>query len=154
MDLHNRPEPAGERGGTLAFLKEALAGTRRDFTEGSIPRAVILLAVPMVLEMFMESLFGFVDMLFVSKLGAEAVAAVALTEGMMSLLFGVAVGLSMSTTAMVARRVGEKNWEEAGVVAVQAVFVGLAISSVVAVTGILAAPHLLRGMGADAKATV
>lgn len=151
MESHNRPGPAGERGGTLAFLKEALAGTRRDFTEGSIPRAVVLLAVPMVLEMFMESLFGFVDMLFVSKLGAEAVAAVALTEGMMSLLFGVAVGLSMSTTAMVARRVGEKNWEEAGVVAVQAVFVGLAISSVVAVTGILAAPHLLRGMGADEK---
>lgn len=135
--------------GILAFLKEALSGTKRDFTEGSLSRAVILLAVPMVLEMSMESLFGFVDMLFVSKLGADAVAAVALTEGMMSLLFGVAVGLSMSTTAMVARRVGEKNWEEAGVVAVQAVFVGLAVSGVVAVTGLLAAPHLLRGMGAS-----
>ncbi|MCC6291131.1 MAG: MATE family efflux transporter [Bryobacterales bacterium] len=135
--------------GILAFLKEALSGTKRDFTEGSLSRAVVLLAVPMVLEMSMESLFGFVDMLFVSKLGAAAVAAVALTEGMMSLLFGVAVGLSMSTTAMVARRVGEKNWEEAGVVAVQAVFVGLAVSGVVAVTGLLAAPHLLRGMGAS-----
>lgn len=151
MEAQSRPGPASESGGTLAFIKEALAGTRRDFTEGSIPRAVILLAVPMVLEMFMESLFGFVDMLFVSKLGAEAVAAVALTEGMMSLLFGVAVGLSMSTTAMVARRVGEKNWEEAGVVAVQAIFVGLSISLLVAAGGVLAAPHLLRGMGADEK---
>lgn len=151
LEEQSKPAPPVESHGALAFLKEALSGTRRDFTEGSIPRAVVLLAVPMVLEMFMESLFGFVDMLFVSKLGAEAVAAVALTEGMMSLLFGVAVGLSMSTTAMVARRVGEKNWEEAAVVAVQAIFVGLAVASVVATIGLLAAPHLLRGMGADAK---
>ena len=151
LEEQNKPAPPHESPGALAFLKEALSGTRRDFTEGSIPRAVVLLAVPMVLEMFMESLFGFVDMLFVSKLGAEAVAAVALTEGMMSLLFGVAVGLSMSTTAMVARRVGEKNHEEAAVVAVQAIFVGLAVACVVALTGLLAAPHLLRVMGADPK---
>jgi putative MATE family efflux protein len=151
LEVHSRPEPASESGGALAFIKEALTGTRRDFTEGSIPRAVILLAVPMVLEMFMESLFGFVDMLFVSKLGAEAVAAVALTEGMMSLLYGVAVGLSMSTTAMVARRVGEKNWEDAAVTAVQAVFVGLSVAGIVALIGVSLAPHLLRGMGADPK---
>ncbi|MEP7363528.1 MAG: MATE family efflux transporter [Acidobacteriota bacterium] len=151
MEEQSKPAPTSESGGALAFIREALAGTRRDFTEGSIPRAVILLAVPMVLEMFMESLFGFVDMLFVSKLGAEAVAAVALTEGIMSLLFGVAVGLSMSTTAMVARRVGEKNWEEAGTVAVQAIFVGLAVAGVVAITGVTLAPHLLSGMGAEEK---
>ena len=86
LESQSKLAPPPESQGALAFLKEALSGTRRDFTEGSIPRAVILLAVPMVLEMFMESLFGFVDMLFVSKLGAEAVAAVALTEGMMSVI--------------------------------------------------------------------
>jgi len=143
---------AQQQPGLWPLLKEAIAGSRgRDFTEGSIPRAVVLLAVPMVMEMFMESLFGFVDMLFVSKLGAESLAAVAITESMMSILYSIAVGLGMSTTAMVARRVGEKDYVEAGNSAVQAIFIGIAVSVTIGLLGILGAPSLLKLMGADQK---
>lgn len=139
-----------ESSGIWPLLKEAVAGSRhRDYTEGSITRAVVLLAVPMVLEMFMESLFGFVDMLFVSRLGAESLAAVALTESMMAILYGIAVGLSMSTTAMVARRVGEKDHDAAARTAVQAILIGVAVSSAIAVTGLAFAPKLLELMGAS-----
>ena len=133
----------------LAFLRSAIAGTERDFTQGSIGRAVALLAIPMVLEMSMESLFGFVDALFVTRLGKEAVATIGITESILVLIYGVAWGLSMSTTAMVARRIGEKDPEGAAVAATQAILLGIGVAVVAGIFGVLGASHLLRWMGAE-----
>ncbi len=129
-------------------LRDAVRGTHHDFTSGSINRAIILLAVPMVLEMCMESLFGIVDVFWVSRLGAEAIATVGLTETALTLVFVMAIGLSVGATALVARRTGEKDEAGAGVAAVQAILVGLAISIAVALAGALLAPHLLGILGA------
>jgi putative MATE family efflux protein len=129
------------------MLKEALLGSHQDYTEGDLNRAILLLAIPMILEMSMESLFGIVDVFFVSRLGPDAVATVGLTESLLTLVFGIAIGLSMATTAFVARRIGEKDADGASNTAVQAIFLGLAISGVVAVIGILKAPALLHLMG-------
>src|SRR5205085_6854346 len=103
----------------LSTLREAFAGSRQDFTEGSIRRAIILLAVPMVLEMSMESLFGIVNVFWVAHLGKESAAAVGITESLLTIIFAVAMGLSMATTAMVARRIGEKDQGGASVAAFQ-----------------------------------
>jgi len=130
-------------------LREALAGTEQDFTQGSLSRGVALLAVPMVLEMTMESVFAVVDVFFVARLGEDAIATVGLTEGMMTLLYAVAIGLAMATTATVARRFGEKNPEAAGVAAVQAIVLGVFIAGIVGVLGALSAPRLLAAMGAS-----
>jgi putative MATE family efflux protein len=135
--------------GLLASLREAIAGSDRDFTEGSIGRAIFMLSVPMVLEMCMESLFGVVDIFFVAKLGKEAMAAAALTESTLTILFAIAMGLSMGTTAIIARRIGEKNSEDAGVAAAQALILGSAISIVIGILGAWQAPELLRLMGAE-----
>jgi putative MATE family efflux protein len=129
-------------------VREAIAGSQQDFTQGSLGRAILLLAVPMVLEMSMESLFGVVDMYWVARLGPDAVAAVTISESLLTLVFAVALGLSMSTTAMVARRIGEKNPEAAAVAAVQAILIGLAVSAAVGVAGAVWARPLLRLMGA------
>ena len=131
------------------MLKEALFGTQEDFTEGELNRAIALLAIPMILEMVMESLFGIVDVFFVSRLGADAVATVGLTESLLTLVFGVAIGLSMATTAFVARRIGEKDPEGAAETSVQAIILGVALSVVVGVVGILKAPVLLHMMGSS-----
>jgi putative MATE family efflux protein len=128
-------------------LREAVVGTRQDFTEGSIGRAIILLAVPMVLEMCMESLFGVVDVFWVAHLGADAIATVGLTETALTLLFVIALGLGMGATALVARRIGEKDEGAAAVVAVQAIAVGLLVSAVTAIVGYSYASDLLRVMG-------
>src|ERR1700724_3159649 len=109
-----------------ASLAEAIRGSHQDYTAGSLNRAILLLAVPMVLEMVLESLFAVVDVFWVGRLGANAVATIGLTESMLSLVFAVGMGLSLSTTAMVARRVGEKDPEGAAVAAVQAVALGIA----------------------------
>ncbi len=130
------------------MLKEALFGTHQDFTTGSIDRAITLLAIPMILEMVMESLFGVVDVFFVSRLGADAISTVGLTESLLTLVFGVAIGLSIATTAFVARRIGEKDPEGAAIGAVQAIAAGIAVSIIVGVTGFLYAPRLLQLMGA------
>jgi len=130
------------------MLKEALFGTHQDFTEGDLRRGIVLLAIPMILEMAMESLFGVVDVFFVSRLGPDAVATVGLTESLLTLVFGVAIGLSISTTAFVARRIGEKDPEGAANSAVQAILLGLVFSIVVAAIAITQAPALLRLMGA------
>lgn len=130
-------------------LRDAICGARFDYTQGSITRAITLLAVPMVLEMVMESLFGIVDVFFIAHLGADAVATVGLTESLITPLFAIALGLSMGTTAIVARRIGEKRPEEASVAAAQSLIVGVVLSAIVGVTGFLAAPHLLRLMGAS-----
>src|SRR5437867_870510 len=132
-----------------ATLREAIRGSQQDFTVGSIGRAIILLAVPMVMEMAMESLFAVVDVFFVSKLGADAVATVGITESMMALVYALAMGLSMGAMAVVARRIGEKNPEGASRAAVQAILLGLSVSLPIGVAGIVLAPNLLAVMGAS-----
>ena len=120
----------------LALFKEALAGSSTlNYTEGSIARVTFLLAVPMILEMAMESVFAIVDIFFVAGLGAEAVATVGLTEAVMSLLYAVAIGLSMGTTAMVARRIGEENARGAAFAAGQALWMGGFVSVFVGAVG-------------------
>ena len=130
-------------------LREAIRGSHQDFTTGNLNRAILLLAVPMVLEMVLESLFAVVDVFWVAHLGANAVATVGLTESLLSLVFAVGLGLSLSTTAMVARRIGEKDPEGAAVAGVQAIVLGLAISLVIGAPCLVFAPHLLRLMGAS-----
>lgn len=138
-------------GGLWASIREAIRGSHQDYTTGSLNRAILLLAIPMVLEMVLESLFAVVDVFWVSRLGAEAVATVGLTESMLTLIFAVAIGLSMSTTAMVARRIGEENPDEAAVAAVQAIILGLAAAVILGLPCLFLAPHLLRLMGASAE---
>ncbi len=133
-----------------ASLVEAVRGSHQDYTAGSLNRAILLLAVPMVLEMVLESLFAVVDVFWVGRLGANAVATVGLTESMLSLVFAVGMGLSLSTTAMVARRIGEKDREGAAVAAVQAIALGLFVSLAIGLPCFFLAPRLLRLMGASA----
>lgn len=137
-----------ERSSLWASIKEALGGTEQDFTEGNISRGIALLAIPMVLEMTMESIFAVVDVFFVSRLGEEAIATVGLTEGMLTLIYAVAIGLSMGTTAMVARRFGEKDPRAAGTVAVQSIVLGLLMAVGVGIVGAHGASRLLELMGA------
>ncbi len=132
-------------------LVEAVRGSHQDYTAGNLNRAILLLAVPMVLEMVLESLFAVVDVFWVGRLGANAVATVGLTESMLSLVFAVGMGLSLSTTAMVARRIGEKDPEGAAVSAVQAIILGLIVSLAVGLPCFLFAPKLLQLMGASAE---
>jgi Na+-driven multidrug efflux pump len=133
-------------------LSDAIRGTEQDYTQGSISRAMILLAVPMMLEMSMESIFAVVDVYFVASLGASAVATVGLTESMLTLIYAVGIGFSMGTTALVARRVGEKNMSGAADTAVQAILVGVVASIPFSVVGIIYAKDLLALMGGDAWA--
>lgn len=130
-------------------LREALAGSEQDFTQGSIGRAVFLLSVPMVLEMLMESIFAVVDVYFVAGLGSSAVATVGLTESVITLIYAVAIGFSMGTTAMIARRIGEKNIRGAQEAAVQCLAVAVLCAVPMTVIGIFFAPQVLSLMGAD-----
>jgi putative MATE family efflux protein len=131
-----------------SILREAVWGTNRDLTVIPIGLAIFLLAVPMVIEMFMESLFAIVDIFFVSKLGADAVAVVGITESLIILVYSVAIGLSIGATATVARRIGEKNPDAAAKTAVQVIYLGLIVSAVFGVTGALFAHRFLEIMGA------
>ena len=128
-------------------IREALRGSHQDFTTGSLNRAILLLAIPMVLEMVLESLFAVVDVFWVGRLGADAIATVGLTESMLSLVMAIGFGLSLSTTAMVARRIGEKDPAGAAVAGVQAIAIGLAFSAMVGLPCLFYAPNLLRLMG-------
>ncbi|MDX1490382.1 MAG: MATE family efflux transporter [Pseudohongiellaceae bacterium] len=134
----------------IGLLKAALAGSSTiNYTEGSIAKATFLLAVPMILEMAMESVFAIVDIFFVAGLGAEAVATVGLTESVITLLYAVAIGLSMGTTAMVARRIGEGDERAAAFVAGQSIWLGIFVSVVVGVAGFFYADKILGLMGAE-----
>ena len=132
-----------------AALREAVRGSGADYTKIPLRKAVFLLAVPMVLELVLESTFAVVDIYFVGKLGSSAVATVGLTESYLFLLYSIAIGVSMAVTAVVARRIGEHKREEAAVTAVQAIFLALLVSLPFALAGILYAQDLLRLMGAD-----
>ena len=132
-----------------ADIKEAISGSDRDFTSDSIGKALLILSIPMVLEMIMESIFAVVDIFFVSRLGADAVATVGITESSMTLIYAVGMGLSTATTAMVARRIGEKKAGKAGAVAFQAIISGLVVSILIAIPGVVYAKDFLLLMGAS-----
>jgi putative MATE family efflux protein len=135
--------------GWLATFREAIRGSQQDFTKGDIRRAIILLSVPMILEMLMESLFGIVDAFWVAKLGKESVAAVGITESMLSIVFTVAMGLSTAVIATVARRIGEKDPQGASMAAAQSIFIAILVSIPISVAGIFFMPNLLRLMHAE-----
>jgi putative MATE family efflux protein len=130
-----------------ASLREAIAGSPQDFTKGSLNRAIFLLAVPMVLEMFLESVFAVVDVFWVARLGPDALAAVGLSETLLILVYGVALGLGLSATAMVARRVGEKDRDGAATAAVQAIALAVVVGLVFGACGWIFGKPLLRLMG-------
>jgi putative MATE family efflux protein len=130
-------------------VRASLRGAHYDYTEGPVGRSLWLLAIPMVLETLMESLFAICDVFFVSRLGADAVATVGLTESMLTLLYALAMGLSIGATATVARRIGEKDPDGAARAAVQAIALGVVVSLAIGVAGFFAAPALLRAMGAS-----
>ena len=151
MEALDRPVP---QPGLWSSIREALRGSHQDYTVGNLNRAILLLAIPMVLEMVLESLFAVVDVLWVGRLGANAVATVGLTESLLALVFSIGIGLSMSTTAMVARRIGEKDPGDAAIAGAQAIFLGLLISLAIGIPAFVFAPQLLRLMGASPEIVV
>jgi len=143
-------EPSEEQG-LWSAVRESLRGSHRDYTTGSIGRSIILLAIPMVLEMCMESIFAVVDIKWVSYLGPDAMATVGLTESLLTIIYALAIGLSIGATATVARRVGEHNPEGAARAAMQSIFLGLIVAGVLALIGAPLAPKLLGLMGASSS---
>lgn len=137
------PAAAGSRG----LFRQALRGTKQDYTEGPVERALILLAVPMVLETVLESLFAVVDIFFVAHLGADAIATVGLTESMMSLIYAVAIGLGIGASAVVARRIGEHDPSRASHAGGQAILLGVLVSLPISLIGLTFAPDLLGLLG-------
>jgi putative MATE family efflux protein len=146
--MEAQPPAAGAgRRSWWTSVREAVAGSQQDYTEGPLGRAVFLLAIPMVLEMAMESLFGILDVFWVGRLGPGAVATVGVTEALLTLIFAAALGLSLSTTATVARRIGEKDPEAAAVTAVQAIVLGVLVAVPTGLVGLLWPRELLAMMG-------
>jgi putative MATE family efflux protein len=139
--------PAEEQESLWSAVKESIRGSHRSYTTGPIGRSILLLAIPMVLEMIMESVFAVVDIFWVSHLGTDAAATVGLTESLLTLIYALAIGLSIGAMAMVARRIGEQNPEGAARVAVQAIALALLVSIVIAVVATPFAPRLLAVMG-------
>ncbi|MEL7416172.1 MAG: MATE family efflux transporter, partial [Pseudomonadota bacterium] len=144
------PPPPQPRRTLLSDLWASLRGTEMDYTKGSVSRAILLLSVPMMLELVLESVFAVVDVYFVSSLGASAVATVGLTESVLTLMYAVAIGLSMGATALVARRIGEKDPEGAAKAAVQAIVVAALASIPFSIAGVFFAKDILALMGGDA----
>ena len=148
MSYEDAQAVAPSRGGLWVDVRDSIRGVERDYTTGKIGRAVVLLAIPMVLEMSMQSLFAVVDVFFVARLGPEAVAILGLSDSLLALVFAVAIGLCMGTTAMVARRIGEGAPQQAAVAAVQAIATGVVVAAVLGVAGVVWAPELLQLLGA------
>lgn len=147
--IDTSPPPIDMKVSVWQHIKNAIAGTEADYTAIPMKRAIFLLAVPMILELVMESTFAVVDIYFVSKLGASAVATVGLTETYLFLLYSIAMGLAMAVTAIIARRIGEKNKQSAGTSAVQSIILALLASVPFSLAGIFFAKDLLALMGAD-----
>src|SRR6185437_13814099 len=133
----------------IALIRQSLRGEERDYTRGSIRKAVVLLAIPMILELSLESVFAVVDMFFVGKLGQNAIATVGLTESVVTLVYSVAIGLSTAATAIVARRTGEKDPEAAAHAGAQSILVSIVISILISVAGVIFAGDILSFMGAS-----
>ena len=131
------------------ILWEAVRGKEKQFTTGSIRKAIVLLSIPMILEMVMESLFAIVDVFFVSRIGVEAVTTVGLTESVITVIYSIAWGMAMAATAMVSRRIGEDKPEEAARAAVQAILMAIALGVALGIGGLIYAPDILRLMGAS-----
>jgi len=136
----------------FSLIRQSLNGEEQDYTSGSIRKAVILLAIPMMLEMCMESVFAVVDIFFVSHLGKHATSTVGLTESVITIVYSLAIGISMAATAMVARRVGEKNYKAASKAGMQSILISLAITIAVSIPGFIYAADILRLMGAEEAA--
>ena len=134
-----------------AFVRESLRDSEVDCTSGPLRRVLGLLAIPMMLEMSMESVFAVVDIAFVSRLGTDAIAAVGITEALVTVLYAVAVGLGMGVTAMVSRRIGAKDRDAAASVTGQAIWIGAVMSLVIGISGVIFAADMLRLMGASAS---
>src|SRR5688572_29140821 len=143
------PHPEQMNNSFWAVVREGLRGSQRDFTKGPIWVALVILAIPMILEMSMESLFAIVDIFFVAKLGADSVAIVGLTESVMALIYAVAFGLAIAATATVARRIGEKDEEGAARSAAHVIYLGIVVSLLISAIGIVFAPNILTVLGAD-----
>jgi putative MATE family efflux protein len=133
----------------IRLFGDAVKGEQNDYTTGSLRKAIFLLAIPMIIEMGMESVFALVDLFFVGKLGKHAVSTVGLTESVLTLIYSIAVGMSMAATAMVARRIGEKDKEGAASAAMQSIWVGIALIVVLSIAGVVFAKDILRLMGAE-----
>ena len=129
----------------------AIKGKEEDFTNGSIDRAIFLLAVPMILEMAMESLFAVVDAFFVSTQGKYAIATVGLTELVLTLVYTIAIGVSMSATALVSRRTGEQNHDAAAHAGIQTIYIGIGISILISIAGAFYSKEILHAMGAETE---
>lgn len=133
----------------IRLFKRAITGEEKEFTTGSINRAIFMLSIPMVLEMLMESLFAVVDVFFVGKLGVAAVATVGLTESVLTIIYSLGMGMSMAATAIVARRTGEKNPDGAAHAAMQAIYLSAVLSLLISLIGIFFAKDLLHVMGME-----
>lgn len=133
----------------FTYFKQAVSGKEQDFTTGSIRKAVFMLSIPMILEMLMESIFAVVDIFYVSKVSVNAVATIGLTESVVTLVYAVAIGLSMAATAIVARRIGEKDNEGASQAAVQVIMLGVAVATIISIIGILFPKDILALMGGE-----
>jgi putative MATE family efflux protein len=131
------------------LFKQAVTGKDQDFTSGSLRKAIFLLSIPMILEMLMESIFALVDIIYVSQVSVNAVATIGLTESVITLVYAVAIGLSMAATAVVARRIGEKDIKGASQAAVQVIILGFAVAMIISVIGILYPKEILGLMGAE-----
>ena len=133
----------------LTLFKQAIRGDQHEYTSGSIRKAVFMLAIPMILEMCLESVFAVVDVFFVGRIGKEAVSTVVLTESVLTILYSAAIAFGMGATAMVARRVGEKNFEAAAKAGAQAINLGLMIAALISILGLFFAKNILQMMGAS-----
>ncbi|MGZ3941218.1 MAG: MATE family efflux transporter, partial [Bacteroidia bacterium] len=133
----------------IDVIKQSLNGEEMDYTQGSMRRAVFLLAIPMILELSLESVFALVDMFFVGKLGQDAIATVGLTESVITIIYSIAIGLSTGATAIVARRIGEKNPEAAGHAGAQSLIVAMMVTIVLSIVGMIFAADILSFMGAS-----
>lgn len=137
--------------GIFSFIVQAIKGIQMDYTKGSLRKAIIVLAIPMILEMCMESVFALVDLFFVGHLpnSRHTIQTVSLTESVLSIIYSIAIGASMAATAVVARRIGEKNEDEAAHSAMQAIWLGIFLTVIISITGVVFAPDILRLMGAE-----